>query len=204
MRPAVIRDIHIGDLRIENHPVMILDKKDLEVKLFKVIRILKIDGLIGWNAIRNLDMTLDYKNLTVTIRLPRKRPADRRNFHFVIQPIVSSSDPLGRPLYFFLDTGAARTSLYEPALLKVDTTRAKSDRALIGGAGGTQRYKTTEIPDFAFMLGSQRLDLKKIRAYDDGVKGFFFFDGVLGSDIAKNGILILDFQNGRCDLIIPE
>ncbi len=204
MRPAVIREFHVGDLRIENHPVMILDKKDLEVKLFKVIRIFTIDGIIGWNVIRNLDLTLDYKNLTVTIRQPRKRPADRRNLHFVIQPIVSLSDTLGRPFYFFLDTGADRTSLYEPALLKVDTTQAKSGRALIGGAGGTQRYKTTEIPKFAVMLGNQRLVFNKIRARDDGENGFFFFDGVLGSDIARNGSLIIDFQNGRCDLIIPE
>ena len=204
MRPAVIRDFHIGDLRIENHPVMILDKKDLEVKLFKVIRVLKIDGIVGWNVIRNLDLTLDYKNLTVTIRRPRKRPADRRNLHFVIQPIVSLSDTLGRPLYFFLDTGANRTSLYEPALLKVDTTRAKSGRALIGGAGGTQRYKTIEIPQFAVMLGNQRLVFNKISARDDGENGFFFFDGVLGSDIAQKGTLIIDFQNGRCDLKIPK
>ena len=54
------------------------------------------------------------------------------------------------------------------------------------------------------MLGNQRLVFNKIRARDDGENGFFFFDGVLGSDIAKNGALILDFQNGRCELKITE
>lgn len=204
MWPGVIKDFRIGELQIENHPAIILDKKDLEVKLFKIIRIVKVDGIIGWNAIRNLDMTLDYKNLRVTIAKPRPKPVAQRNFHFVTQPIVSLTDTLGKPLCFFLDTGANTTSLYEPALLKIDTTTAKSGKALIGGAGGTQLYQTTEIPELALILGQHRLNYKKISAHGDGETGFFYLDGMLGSDIAKNGALILDFQNGRCDLEMPE
>lgn len=204
MKPGVIKDFRVGDLQIENHPVIILEKKDLEVRLFKLIRIVKLDGIIGWNAIRNLEMILDYKNLTTTIRQPEKHPYNVRNFHFVVQPIVSLTDTLGKPLYFFLDTGANSTSLFEPALLKIDTTKAKSGKAFVGGAGGTQRYQTTEIPELSIILGQHRLNFQKLSSHGNGENGFFYLDGMLGSDVAKNGALILDFQNGRCDLKMPE
>lgn len=200
MWPGIIENFRIGDLQIENHPVIILNKKDLEVRLFKLLRILKVDGIIGWNAIRNLQMGIDYKNLKTTIQKPEKRPAETRNLHFVTQPLVSLTDTLGRPLYFFLDTGANSTAFYEPALLKVDTTQAKTGKSLIGGAGGAQVYHTKEIPQVAFVLGNHRLDYKLMTTRGDGESGFFFFDGVLGSDIAKERTLILDFQNGRCEL----
>jgi predicted aspartyl protease len=204
MWPGVINDFRIGDLQIENHPTIILDKKDLEVKLFKIIRIVKVDGIIGWNAIRNLDLTLDYKNRSVTIAKPQPKPVRHRNFHFATQPIVSLTDTLGKPLYFFLDTGANTTSLYDPILMKIDTSEAKSGNALVGGAGGTQRFKTTEIPELSVIFGQNRINFKKISARGDGETGFFYLDGMLGSDIAKNGTLILDFQNGRCDLKTAE
>jgi hypothetical protein len=149
-------------------------------------------------------MTLDYKNLTVTIAKPQIKPVRQRNFHFVTQPIVSLSDTLGDPLYFFLDTGANSTSLYEPALLKMDTTQAKTGNALVGGAGGTQRFKTTEIPELSVIFGRNRINYKKISARGDGKTGFFYLDGMLGSDIAKSGALLLDFTNGRCELKIAE
>jgi len=204
MWPGIIKDFRIGDLLIENHPVIILDKRDLEVRLFKIFRIVKVDGIIGWNAIRNLNMILDYKNLKVTIAKPQKRTVERRNFHFVSQPIVSLTDTLGKPLYFFLDTGANTTCLYEPVLMKVDTIQAKSGKALVGGAGGSQFYKTTEIPNLTIIFDQHRLNYKKLSARGSGENGFFFLDGILGSDFAKNGRLILDFQNGRCDLKMPE
>ncbi|HPC35096.1 MAG TPA: retropepsin-like aspartic protease [Candidatus Marinimicrobia bacterium] len=202
--PGVIEDFRIGDLQIENHPIAISDKKDLDIKLFKIIRIVKIDGVIGWNIIRNLDMTIDYKNLTVTIAKPQPKPVEQRNFHFVNQPIVSLTDTLGKPLYFFLDTGASATSLYKPILMKIDTTKIKSGNTLVGGLGGIQRYKTKEFPELPVILGQNRLSFKKINARSDGKSGFFYLDGMLGSDIAKNGALILDFQNGRCELQIAK
>ena len=204
MRPGVIREFRIGGLLIENHPVIILDKKDLEVRLFKIFRLLKIDGIIGWNVLRNLDLTLDYKSLTTTIRPPVRRQSAERNFHFLSQPLVSLTDTLGAPFYFFLDVGANRTTLYEPALQKIDTSRAVSKNALVGGAGGTQHVKTREIPQVALVLGDHRLNFANLSLHGDGKEGFFYFDGVLGSDIAERGTLILDFQNGRCELKMPE
>lgn len=204
MWPGVIKELKIGALTITNHPVIILDQKDLEFKLFGFIRLLKVDGILGWNAIENLYLAIDYKNLQTTIRQPIKHQSGIRNFHYLGQPLVSLSDTLGTPLHFFLDVGANRTGLYEPALTKVDISQARVKNAIVGGAGGTQRMKTTAIPAVALVLGNHRLNFKNLNAHGDGLEGYFYCDGVLGSDIAKQGTLIIDFQNGRCDLEIPS
>jgi len=199
-RPAVISELKIGDLIVENHPVWIIDKKDLEVKLFKVIKIIKIDGIIGWNLIQNLHLEINYKNLTTTIKKPEPAEVAERNFHFVCVPFVSMTDTLGNPFNFFLDTGAASTFLYQPGITKIDVSDAKSSRAIIGGAGGTQQIKQSVIPNEAFILDNYRINFATIDGHGDGENYFFFFDGCAGSDLFKNGTLVLDFHNGRCEL----
>lgn len=199
-RPAVIRELKIGDLTIENHPAWIIDKKDLEIKLFKIIKIIKIDGIIGWNLIQNLHLEIDYKNLTTTIKKPEPVEVAQRNFHFVCVPFISMTDTLGNPFKFFLDTGANSTYLYQPGIAKIDTRDAKTSRAIIGGAGGTQKIEQFQIPNEAFILSNYRINFKTIDGHGDGDNYFFYFDGCAGSDLFKNGTLVLDFRNGQCEL----
>jgi len=199
-RPAVIRELKIGDLTVANHPVWIIAKKDLEIKLFKVIKIIKIDGIIGWNLIQNFHLEIDYQNLTTTIKKPEPTEVAERNFHFVCVPFVSMTDTLGNPFNFFLDTGAGSTSLYQPEIAKIDVSDAKTSKAIIGGAGGTQRIKQSVIPNEAFILDNYRINFKTIDSHGDGQNYFFYFDGCAGSDLFKNGTLVLDFYNGRCEL----
>jgi hypothetical protein len=203
-RPAVIKELKIGDLTVANHPVWIIAKKDLEIKLFKVIKIIKIDGIIGWNLIQNLHLEIDYKNLKTTIQKPEPAEVAERNFHFVCVPFVGMTDTLGNPFNFFLDTGAASTYLYQPGIAKIDVSDAKTSRAIIGGAGGTQRIKQSVIPNEAFILDNYRINFKTIDGHGDGENYFFYFDGCAGSDLFKNGILVLDFQNGRCELKVSR
>ncbi len=201
--PGVIKEFKIGDLLIENHPVIILDKKDLEFKLFKVIRLLKIDGIVGWNAIRNLSMEIDYQNGQTIIRKPTSHSVDQRNFHYICVPFLSMTDTTGMPFKMFIDTGANSTKFFEPALFKVDTTEISHNHAIVGGAGGAQKIRQIVLPATSLILGNHRLDFKRMDVYGDGKQDFFYFDGVVGSDIAKSGTLILDFQNGSCDLKLP-
>ena len=202
--PGVINELRIGELTIENHPTFIIGKKDLEFKLFKLIKIIKIDGILGWNAIMNMHIEIDYKNGLTTIKRPETVFNPNRNFHFMSIPFLSLTDTLGTPFNFYFDTGANSTKLFRPGLLKVDTSNATTKSAIIGGAGGTQKIKQIVLPAVSLILGNNRLNFGRMDAHGDGKKDFFYYDGVIGSDIAKYGTLILDFQNGRCDLKLTE
>ena len=201
--PGAIDELKIENLVFENHPVFIISKADLEFRLFKIFKILKIDGILGWNAIQNLKLDLDYGNLTVTFEKPSKNPDKTRNFHFLTQPFVSVSDTTGVPLKFFLDTGANVSSLYEPAYTYFDTSKAETSKAAVGGAGGFQTVEQFKFENQSLILGTSRIDFSTITGKSpmgDTEEGFILYDGILGSDIAKDARLTLDFQNGHCEL----
>jgi len=205
--PVIIDEMKIGDVKIQNHRAFVIDKKNLTFKMLKIIKLLKIDGIIGWNAIQNMKLEIDYKNLQTTITKPVKMENKHRNFHFGMVPFISLKDENNTDFQFFLDTGASSTDFYTKAIAKLDTTGMEVSKAKIGGAGGFQNIKQYDMFDKTLILGKNQINFAKIAInpdLGDHDAGFFKFDGVLGSDIAKNGTLILDFQNGVCELVIDE
>jgi len=205
IRPAVINKMSVGGLTYRNHPCIIIDKRDLEIKLLGFIKILKIDGIIGWNAVQQLDLTLDYRNKKVRIEKPVPSAAGlERNFFWLGYPVVKTAAVSGRPLFFGLDTGANRTSASDPILAKIDTSGMITKKVRIGGAGGKiESRMSREIPEMAVITGGNRLTFEGVRCDNSNFGSFFILDGILGSDAAKNGIMRLDFANGRFELTFP-
>ena len=201
--PGMISELKIENLVFNNHPVFVIGKKDLEFRLFKIFKILKIDGILGWNAIQNLKLEIDYSNGLVTFQKPKMDQHEQKNFHFLTQPFVTVSDTNGNPLQFFMDTGANVTSLYDPAYAFFDTSSAEITNAKVGGAGGFQTVTQLILKEQSLVLGKTRIDFESIDGKSpmgDTEEGFILYDGILGSDIAQDRILILDFQNGWCEL----
>ncbi len=204
IRPAVIREMKLGGLTIQNHPCIIIDRRDLEIKILGFIRILKIDGIIGWNAISRMDMTLDYREKRVVIRKPVPSDRGEPNFFWLGYPIVKASTASGLPFHFGLDTGANTTHVSNAGLSKVDTAGVKMKKTRTGGAGGRiETAMAQEVPVAAFQIGGQAVTFRKIRRGKADFASFFVLDGILGSDAAKNGVMRLDFTNGRFELDFP-
>jgi len=201
--PGMIEEMKMGDLVFENHPVFIIAKEDLEFRILKIIKILKIDGILGWNAIQKLSLEINNVEHSIHIQKPEKRESGMRNFHYLTQPFVTVQDTMGVPLEFFLDTGANKTSVYAPAFANFDTTHAKHSTAFVGGAGGSQKVKQLQLAKQSLVFGKTRIDFPEIQGASplgDPEDGFMVFDGIIGSDVTATGILTLDFQNGWCEL----
>ncbi|MCJ7580480.1 MAG: retropepsin-like domain-containing protein, partial [Candidatus Aminicenantes bacterium] len=205
IRPAIIREISIGGLVFKNHPCIIIDKKDLEIKLFGLIKVLKIDGIIGWNAIKQMDLRLDYRNKKV--RMERPVPVDNceRNFFWLGYPVVKAATVSGRSLFFGLDTGANKSSASDSVLSKIDTADMTKKKVRTGGAGGKiETRMMKKIPKMPVVIGGNLLTFEDVHCDNAEHGSFFVLDGILGSDAAKNGVMHLDFTNGRFDLLFPE
>lgn len=200
---GVIDELEIDELTFENHPVFIIPKEHLEFKLLKIFTLVKVDGIIGWNAIQNLKLDIDYANGSIVISKPEIKPKAERNLHFISQPFVTMTDTNGVPLQFFLDTGSNQTALYPPAYSVIDTSGAEMTTSQRGGAGGFQQVSEYSLENQSLILGNTRIDFQKIKGtpqLGDLGADFIPFDGIIGSDIAQDGRLIIDFQNGWCDL----
>ena len=62
-----------------------------------MITAFKVDGLLGWNAIRQMRMRINYHDKTTTISDPRKQPAAAaRNLFALAEPLVGVTDERGR------------------------------------------------------------------------------------------------------------
>ncbi len=205
IRPAVISRLSLGGLSVANHPCIIIDKKDLEIKLFGFIKILKIDGIIGWNLIQRMNMTLDYKNRKVVLQKPILSENRDKNFFWLGYPVARVASVSGRPLFFGLDTGANRTSVSDAALSKIDTTGMKTKKVRVGGAGGKIETRLAKlIPIMPVVAGGRVLTFEGVRCGEANFGSFFILDGILGSDAAQEGAMRLDFTNGRFEMTFPD
>ncbi len=200
IRPALIEDLQIGELLIKNHPILIIDKSDMEFRLLGILRLLKIDGIIGWNAIQNMKIEIDYKNKRTIIEKPAKIETEDRNLFWLGFPFVILKTPDGINLNFGLDTGANKTSIHKNILKKINIENAYNKNITDWAVGGLEKTETKMIPNIALILNGDVLHFNVIRISNPKGVVFMKSDGMLGVDIAQNGCIIIDYLNGRFEL----
>lgn len=198
--PAVIEELRFGNVLIKNHPAMVIDRQDLELKLFGFIRIMRIRGLIGWDVIRHLDVEIDYKNKMMTIRRPLRRKSVQKNLFWFDGPMVKVRTPDGLILHFLYDTGARVTSISDSILGKLMVENARQSKQRIGGAGGWENITSREIPNFDLLIGEYLLNFSTLKTHPIRKQVFAQPDGRLGGDIARHGRVRIDAFNNEFDL----
>ncbi len=203
-QPAVINELRLGELLIQNHPVIILKEQDLKFKLFGLVTFIKIDGVIGWHAIQNMELVIDYKQKQTTIRKPRRRPSAARNLFWLGYPIVRVQSEDGVTLNFGFDTGSNRSSVSENLLKKIDVGAMKRTTAKVGGAGGFEKYESQAVRNLRLIVNDYRLHFSEIKTAQRRHSTFIKQDGLLGSNISKNGRITFDYLNGRFEFELRD
>jgi len=200
IQPAIIEDLRIGEISIKNHPVIIIDKKDLEFKLFGLFRIMKINGIIGWNAMQNMNIEIDYNNRITTIRKPIKMDKQNPNFFWLGYPIVTLMNQEGTKLNFGLDTGARKTSITDNILKKINVNNVRIKKKTIGSAGGIEKIESKIIPELTLILNGYSFHFNDIGTRLGRSAVFVKLDGILGSDVFRNGRVKIDYLNGMLEI----
>ncbi len=195
---ATADELALGPLKAQNVPFMILDKRDLTVRLLG-IPVVRIDGIIGWPFLKELDVELDTPGQTLTVRKPQVDPVDQPNLFWYWQPIFRIPTSKGCFLHLKVDTGSSATFFYPSAYPKMGREVEKTSRLLLGGAGGKEMIKVDQLSDCQFWLGGEEVTLKYAEGRQEAVEpgDFFELDGIIGQDILSLGSLRLDFVNRR-------
>lgn len=199
IQPAVIQEFKIGDLTIENHPAVIIASRDLEFRLLGV-KFMKIDGIIGYNALKNMEIEIDYAKKTMVIRKPSIRIGNTRNLFWLGVPVAILASPDGTPLYFFLDTGSSHTSIYDNIFTKLSFERTYAKEKLVGSAGGIERFQLLRVPQLELVIDGQEHELSNITTLPRLEEGFVSLDGILGADVLRGKRVRIDPANGRLEL----
>ncbi len=160
----------------------------------------KIDGVIGTDFLRGLDIVIDAQAGTITLSRPRAQPHVTRNLFWVGYPVVRLVSESGRPLLFGLDTGAEGTYVTTTLLRKQPDMRVAMRRGSIRGLGTEEHRTEWVVRSLAVSDGDYVIRVQNAPVAPERKWTFVTFDGMLGADVALASRMHLDFTNGVFDI----
>jgi len=198
--PALLPMLQLGTLVIRNAPTMIVDESLMQMREPRLIDLslkVKIDGIIGFDIIRQLDIEVDYGETSLRVRNPAtSRRESERNMFWVGLPIVRLTSDDGVPLHFGLDTGAQQTFVTETMLDKLQLQAARVESRRVGGLGGEISLRAPVLPDVRLFVRGFPILFRSAVVRAPVYQVLASLDGVLGGDVWNSGIVRIDMTNG--------
>jgi aspartyl protease len=198
--PSVIREMEIGEVVVRNAPTMIVDESMMQMREPKLLEHnpqVKIDGIIGFDIIRQLDLEVDYGEGILHVRNPAtSRRIPDRNMFWVGLPVVRITSTDGIPLHFGLDTGAQLTFVTETLLDKLQLDAARVESRRVGGLGGEISLRAPVLPDVRLLVRGFPILFKGAVVRAPVYQVLASLDGVLGGDVWNSGVVRIDMTNG--------
>lgn len=199
-RPGLLPTLRLGQVVVRNVPTMIVDEAMMRMREPKQIGQgppLKIDGIIGFDIIRLLDIEVDYDEAILRLRDPAHSGQTRdRNMYWVGLPVVQLTSVSGIPLHFALDTGAQLTFVTESLLDKLNVTPARIESRRVGGLGGEISMRAPVLADLSVRLRGFPIVFRSAVVRAPVYQVLAALDGVLGGDIWTTGAVRIDVTNG--------
>jgi hypothetical protein len=159
---------------------------------------LHVDGIIGWDIIRQFNVIMDYEQGRITFGRPERlgtRGTTAQNLTWMGKPLIEARTKSGGLLHFTLDTGAQSSFLNASILERVGTPTIVAD-ANVFGIAKTGQQTNRVVPSLALDVAGRSLRLLSVIVYGPVYSGLINCDGVLGSDIAQFGKIRIDATNG--------
>jgi hypothetical protein len=198
--PALIPQMVLGGVTVRNAPTMIVAETMMQMPEPRQIDIasrVKIDGIIGFDIIRQLDLEVDYGEGELRVRDPAtSRRVSDRNMFWVGLPVVRISSEDGTQLHFGLDTGAQLTFVTETLLDKLQLHAARIESRRVGGLGGEISLRAPVLPDVVVLVRGFPIIFKGAFVRAPVYQVLASLDGVLGGDVWNAGIVRIDMTNG--------
>jgi predicted aspartyl protease len=199
VKAAILQRLELGPIVLANSPAVIIDESLMYLRTSAEgvpQRGIRVDGIIGWDTIRQFDLTMDYLEGWITLSRPEQRSmtAAQQNLSWLGRPFVELRSRAGN-LHFTLDTGSQTTFLNAAVLERTPMTTRSSDNHVFGIAR-TGRQTTRVVPFMAVEVGGQSLKLQDVIIYGPVHSGLINSDGILGSDMARYGQIHIDATNG--------
>jgi hypothetical protein len=198
--PALIPQLEIGQLVVQNAPAMVVEESMMQIREAEAVEQslhVKIDGIIGFDIIRQLDLEVDFGENSLRLRNPAtSRPDADRNMFWVGLPVVRLTSTDGIPLHFGLDTGAQLSFVTETLLDKLQLQTARIESRRVGGLGGEISLRAPVLPDLRVLVRGLPILFRGAFVRAPVYQVLASLDGVLGGDVWNSGIVRIDMTNG--------
>lgn len=190
-----VENFEVGNFKINSTPFLVLPIEALTIVHPVTEEVIKIDGIVGWDLIRYMNLKLDYKNGKYEISEPVHDGSLARNMLVDSYLVVKGSDKEGSPLYFGSDTGANKTSFDDSILSKIKHGHIRTQKHQVGGVTGFVEVEAKVLPELEFKINDIEFKLNDLKNATHSACSFFKVDGILGSDISRDACLTLDYLN---------
>lgn len=195
-----IETLSLGEITCSNVPALVFDKKDLTFRLLG-IKLMQIDGIIGWPLLKKLDMQLDFNQEKVTFTQPSSKPQKAYSLGWQGQPFIQLLGKNGESLNMKIDLGSSTTFFYPSSLDKTGSTPSREGKIIRAGAGGKAIVPYQQLDSLELSLGPHSFIIGYSEVYPnpEAENECIIFDGVIGQDILSQGMVRLDFENRQFD-----
>ena len=199
--PAQVASLHIGPLDWSDAPAMIVGGGDFSVAdtaaAGRTSRV-KIDGIIGWDVLRQLDVRIDHPRGTLTMRKPVREhlAASRRNLFWIGYPLVRAQSANGAKLNLGLDTGLEATFVTRSLAALAGGIVRGVERRRLASIAGDSIVRGDVLDQVRLRVGDADLVLRGVTVQTAVSTGFVSLDGVIGSDVGFAGVVRIDATNG--------
>jgi len=195
LRPGVVEELRIGNLTFRNHPVAVIDKKNL---IFWAPRkTFGIDGLIGWNTLQYCRVTIDMRKMRIVFTPPAESLEGERNLFWLGYPLIRIRDERGGWLNFGLDIGAGRSFLTPVGLSKLGHLRIYQGRIRMSGVGEKLNFVSRFVSELLLDIGNRSVRLTNLIVMPVDYGTFVRIDGIIGFDVASGYRISFDLKAGR-------
>ncbi|MFA6571576.1 MAG: retropepsin-like aspartic protease, partial [Bacteroidota bacterium] len=198
---SVADTLKIASTAFYNHPVFVINEKDLKFK-FLFFTVLKIDGIIGWNLIKQIRVVLDFKNEQLILTKPEKKSNFERNLFWVGYPYLKCLSDGNVVLNMGFDTGADMSAFTLAIFDKISPRKLDECYRKVYSVAGETEYKGVVMPELKLLLADKIITFNNIYSVPERIFKKFIIDGVIGGDVLENTVTEIDFINGTFRIYI--
>src|SRR5258706_6427677 len=170
VRPATVKRMELGPIVFANSPAIVIHASLMRLRVTGdgVPRAgLHVDGIIGWDIIRQFNVLMDYENRRITLGRPENlgtRGTTAQNLVWVGKPLITVRTKLGGTLHFTIDTGAQSSFLNASTLERVGATTSISD-ARVFGIAKTGQQTNRAVPSLTLEVAGKNFLLPRVIVY---------------------------------------
>jgi predicted aspartyl protease len=188
-------DVDIGGAHVGDHPVWLVDSSHFEP--LSEAGVLMIEGVVGWNTIRRLRITMDRDAKTLAIGRSRAVAGGRGDFFWVGKPVVKVQSGNGLVMNFVLDTGTTRSRISRTLAVEAGLGEGRAGSIPLLALGGSRTVQGAVHGDAVLYVGGARMILPTLWAGPPSTQPYGPGDGMLGADALATGRIVIDFPSGE-------
>lgn len=195
---SAIDSLKIANTVVYSHPVIVTSDNNLS---FEVLNnaFMEFHGIIGWNYLKNLDFTLDFKTKKLIIRKPEHRPDAIQNMFWLGTPIIKLYSAGGLELNFAFDTGDQVSNFFDLLIQKTNPKKIETDFRRSFGVGSVRLIEVKRIPSISLYFDKYEIRISNFESGFEMPGSIICLDGRLGSDFILNAKIRIDALNNNIE-----